>query len=222
MIKIEIEDIVQQAIPTLQLGCIFAEVVVEKKNEQLWELINETTAGIAKELIIGDISKIETIASSRKGYKALGKDPARYRPSAESLLRRTVQGKGLYQVNNIVDLLNLISIKTGYSIGGYDIDKIEGTIKLGAGNENEPYEGIGKGVLNIQHLPVFRDNKGAFGTPTSDSVRTMATDSTKNFLMLFFNFGNHNSLIETLELAENYLKEFANGANIKKKVIGCG
>ena len=74
----------------------------------------------------------------------------------------------------------MISIKTGFSIGGYDAAKIEGDIELGIGKENEPYEGLGRGVLNIHKLPVFRDEQGAFGSPTSDSERTGVSQQAKN------------------------------------------
>ena len=90
-----------------------------------------------------------------------GKDPSRYRPSAEALIRRVLQGKPLYQKNTFVDLINLASIAYGYSIGGFDADKFVGdTLTLGVGKAGEPYEGIGRCVLNIEGLPVYRDELG--------------------------------------------------------------
>jgi DNA/RNA-binding domain of Phe-tRNA-synthetase-like protein len=99
---------------------------------------------IASTLQIEDISQIPAISASRKAYKACGKDPARYRLSAEALLRRVVNRNEIYQINNVVDLLNLVSISTGFSIGGYDADKIDGDIIYGIGKPNEPYIGIGR------------------------------------------------------------------------------
>jgi DNA/RNA-binding domain of Phe-tRNA-synthetase-like protein len=106
------------------------------------------------------------------------------------LLRRVFKGKGLYQVNNVVDLLNLTSVKSGFSIGGYDVGKIEGEIQLSIGKAGEPYKAIGRGELNIEFLPTFRDQKGPFGSPTSDSVRTMITPKTEQFLMRFLYWKN--------------------------------
>mgnify|MGYP000747919632 CR=1 FL=1 len=78
-----------------------------------------------------------------------------------------------YQIDTLVDLINLVSIRYGYSIGGFDADKIQGdTLVLGIGKSGEPYEGIGRGELNIEGMPVYRDAMGGIGTPTSDNERT--------------------------------------------------
>ena len=173
----------------------------------LLSLISKELSNIQSTLEVTEINKIPTIQSSREGYKTLGKEPSRYRLSAEALLRRIVKGKGLYHINNAVDALNLVSAKSGFSIGGYDVDKIEGSIKLGIGKNGEPYQAIGRGALNIEYLPVFRDDLGAFGSPTSDSVRTMVTEKTTKFLMLFFNFGGHENLERTLKETVNLFEE---------------
>ena len=85
--------------------------------------------------------------------------------------------------------------------------------------ENEPYEGIGRGTLNIEYMPVFRDTLGAFGSPTSDSSRTMVTNETESFLMVFFNFGGMAQLNEALDLATSYLIKFADAYNLERKII---
>jgi DNA/RNA-binding domain of Phe-tRNA-synthetase-like protein len=139
--------------------------------------------------------------------------------SAEALLRRTVQGKELYRVNNVVDLLNLVSVSTGFSIGGYDAGKIDGAVVFGIGHADEPYEGIGRGKLNIESLPVFRDNLGAFGSPTSDSVRTSVTLETKRFLMIIIDFGALPELEQATEMAVKLLKNYAKADNFEIKKL---
>ena len=70
-----------------------------------------------------------------------------------------MRGIPLYQIDTLVDLINLVSLRTGHSIGGFDADKIQGThLELGIGKAGEPFEGIGRGVLNIEGLPVYRDS----------------------------------------------------------------
>jgi DNA/RNA-binding domain of Phe-tRNA-synthetase-like protein len=117
--------------PKLKLCCILTDVIVAKSGNDLLAEINRCTEQIQQTLILDGISKLPAIEASRKAYKACGKDPARYRLSAEALLRRVVFGKGIYQINNVVDQLNLVSIATGFSIGGYDVDKIQGDICFG-------------------------------------------------------------------------------------------
>ena len=96
-----------------------------------------------------------------------------------------LQGKELYQIDTLVDLVNLASIAYGYSIGGFDADKFVGdTLTLGVGREGEPYEGIGRGMLNIAGLPVYRDAQGGVGTPNSDNERTKMTIETTHLVVL--------------------------------------
>lgn len=219
MKTIHISDELKSCCPNLRLGCIETDVKVSESSGEFLSEMASKIQQIAQSLSIESISKIPTIASSRKGYKACGKDPARYRLSAEALLRRVVSGKGLYQINNVVDQLNLVSISTGFSIGGYDADQIQGDITLGIGRTDEPYTGIGRGELNIEFLPVFRDEKGAFGTPTSDSSRTEVTNQTCRFLMVILDFENDNLLDEALLMAQKLLLKYCSAENLEIRII---
>ena len=209
-----------QHCPNIQLGCVQSKVNILQDNyPELLQRIKTTTTEIASRLQTADIKDLPNIANSRIAYKKLGQDPSRYRLSAEALLRRVVKGKGIYQINNAVDLLNLVSMKSGYSIGGYDADKIEGDAVFGIGELNEPYEAIGKGQFNIHKLPTFRDAKGAFGTPTSDSVRTMVRPDTQRFLMVLIDYAGSGELDYWMQETVNLLKEFAAGEEIKTWII---
>ena len=206
-----IENIVREACPSIRTGCLFSRVKVQPSPPELLHFIQEKLHEITKKQALENIHDLLALSANREAYKALGKDPSRYRPSAEALLRRVVQGKGLYQVNNVVDALNLVSVSSGYSIGGYDAAKISGLIRLGRGEEGEPYEAIGRGELNIHGLPVLRDDLGAFGSPTSDSVRTMVTEETGWFLVVVFDFGGNEQLEGALGDMAELLVKFAGG-----------
>ena len=219
MHKISISDDLRKQCPDLKLGCICAHVDVTDTAPELLAEIDCKIREFMESLSIDSISKIPAIAASRKAYKLCGKDPARYRLSAEALLRRVVSGKGLYRINNVVDQLNLVSITTGFSIGGYDADQIRGDIVFGIGRSDEPYSGIGRGELNIEYLPVFRDETGAFGTPTSDSSRTEVTGQTCRFLMVIIDFGGNGLLGDALELAERLLRDYCNAGRIEQRTI---
>ena len=204
----------RQKCSQLQLGYLSAEVQIAPSSSDLLHEIEEACSRISSSLPIDDISSLPRIRSTRDAYKATGKKPGRYRPSAEALLRRVVSGKGLYHINNVVDVINLCSITSHYSIGGYDADQIEGSVTMGIGRENEPYEAIARGPLNIAGLPVLRDERGAFGSPTSDSARTMARNGTNRILLLFFNFGGHEALHTVLEEAAALIEKHCQGQNI--------
>ena len=219
MRKITISDELAGKVSELQLSCILCDVVPVPVNVQLWNEIQQKINEIASTISIEQISQLPAISASRKAYKACGKDPARYRLSAEALLRRVVNRNELYQINNVVDALNLVSISTGFSIGGYDDDKIEDDVVFGIGQPGEPYFGIGRGELNIEGMPVFRDAIGAFGTPTSDSERTSVSQETKRFLMIIIDYASSGQLSEATALARKLLEKYAQATNFEIKNI---
>jgi DNA/RNA-binding domain of Phe-tRNA-synthetase-like protein len=219
MIEIAITPEFRSKWPTILLGCIECNVVVKMQNDYLWEKIDVTCNEIQSGMKVEGISEIPAISSTRKAYRALGKDPARYRPSAEALMRRVVKGYGLYRVNNVIDIVNLVSLVTGFSIGGYDFEKIQTPVFLSVGKNNDIYEGIGKGELNVEFLPVLRDQLGAFGCPTSDSNRTSVENGTRKFLMVIFGFGDFESIPVTIQYAEDLLRECAFTTEIKNFIF---
>lgn len=219
MKNISISDELKNKVPEMELSCIECDVCVQQKDEVLWDNIQQKIIEISANTKVEQISRMPAISASRKAYKACGKDPSRYRLSAEALLRRVIKRNELYQVNNVVDLLNFVSISTGFSIGGYDVNKIQGKVSFGIGENKEPYSGIGRGVLNIESLPVFRDELGAFGTPTSDSERTSVTFKTKRFLMVIVGFGAIRELAQATVLAKKLLVNYAQASNFEIKMV---
>ena len=166
------------------------------------------------------INKWLPIQATRQAYKRLGKDPNRYRPSSEALRRRILRELPLYKVDTLVDLINLVSIRSGYSIGGFDADKIAGgSLVLGVGREGEIYHGIGRGELNIAGLPVYRDAVGGVGTPTSDEERTKIGLDTTHLLMII----NGYSGLEGLEAAGKYavglLSKYVSAINMEAELV---
>ena len=176
----------------------------------LWEEIDSWAEKFRKELTTETLKQLPGIQATRKVYKACGKDPSRYRPASEQLIRRMLQGKELYQIDSLVDLVNLASIVYGYSIGGFDADKIVGdTLTLGIGREGEPYEGIGRGMLNIAGLPVYRDAQGGVGTPTSDNERTKMTLQTTHLVVLINGYdGNRERVAANAQFIQDLIRKY--------------
>lgn len=213
--KIIIEDIIKSIAPQLHVITIEADVVNSETPDEFWSELTDEAKRISSLYEISDINKRHGIATTRQAYKNLGKEPNRYRPSCEALCRRAVKGMELYRINTLVDIINLISMRSGYSIGGFDADKIEGdTLKLGAGKANEDFEAIGRGLLNIENLPIYRDNIGGIGTPTSDVERTKLSIETRRLLMCINIYGEELSLDDTISLSCNLLEKYCNAQNI--------
>lgn len=200
----------------MALGILTGHVNVKKSEQGILDLLHEEVKRV--ETLSLDNYRNDALIASRAIYKALGKDPSRYRISSDSLFRRVIKGKGIYYVNNVVDINNVISMRTLWSVGAYDLDKIQGNIEYGVG-QDEHYEGIGRGVLNIAKMPVLKDNLGPFGSATSDSLRTMVTEDTKRILMVIHAFGESSELQKSLDDMKSYLEAFADGTSIELKII---
>lgn len=210
MIEVSISPEIAAAAPDLEVVVFQTPVVNVPTDDALWQRL-EATAGQWSSLPMDRIRHRPAIDATRRAYKALGKEPNRYRPSAEALMRRVVGGKELYRTTAIVDLINLASISTGHSIGAFDADKIAGPrLVLGVGRHDEPYLAIGRGPLNIEGLPVFRDDLGGIGTPTSDNERTALSEGTRNLLVTLNCYGScEDGNAHAVALIRELLLEFA-------------
>ena len=220
MTNISISEEIATACPDLHVLALSCDVCNSEPDERLWQEIADEEKAVRKTVKLEQINKWLPIQATRQAYKRLGKDPNRYRPSSEALRRRILRGLPLYKVDTLVDLINLVSIRSGYSIGGFDADKIAGgSLVLGVGREGEIYHGIGRGELNIAGLPVYRDAVGGVGTPTSDEERTKIGLDTTHLLMII----NGYSGLEGLEAAGKYavglLSKYVSAINMEAELV---
>ena len=179
------------------------------------ELIEKTEKRINEEYTLEEVISIPLIKEARDAYKKLGKDPSRYRLACESLLRRIVKGNHLYKINNLVDAGNILSIDTNRSVAVLDYDKIVGDVNIRLGTENDIYEGIGRGIINVNNIPLYDDEVGPFCSPTSDTPRTMITDETKKILLMIICFSER-YYEENINRAIEIYKEYCFASNITK------
>jgi DNA/RNA-binding domain of Phe-tRNA-synthetase-like protein len=178
---------IQIKLPGVKLGVVGAQDVhVEAQHAELTKLLDEVCTRKQKEFTVERLAEADSIRDIRALFRGWGMDPSKYRPASEALLRRVVQGKGLYRVSNVVDIGNLVSIETGWPLGCYDQSRISEPVELRHGLAGENYEGIGKKNWNLEGRPALADPSGPFGSPISDSTRTMITDSAKNVLIVIY------------------------------------
>jgi len=217
--EISIHPALKALVPNLALGCVTANVTVEKHNTALWHEIDQHLAHLTANIKPEQINTVPQIAAMRSAYKALGKDPSRYRGSAEALLRRVLSGKGLYQINSVVDINNLVSLESLNPAGTYNLEQVTPPIELRIGAAGESYKGIGKDLINIENLPVFADSTGAFGSPTSDSERAMVSLETKKILIVVFSFIGPEGLEQWTQRAGELLRQYTSGDGIETSLI---
>jgi DNA/RNA-binding domain of Phe-tRNA-synthetase-like protein len=174
-------------LPGVKLGIVEGHgVTVEALHPDLTKLLDEVCVRKQKEFTVESLAEAEPIRAIRALFRSWGMDPSKYRPASEALLRRVVQGKGLYRVSNVVDVGNLVSIETGWPLGCYDRSRINEPVVLRRGLPGESYEGIGKKTWNLEGRPVLADPAGPFGSPISDSTRSMITESAKDIVVVIY------------------------------------
>lgn len=214
--NIEFDPLFSNAASPFRVFVIEAHIVNHPTSDELWQEIEDARSFIAARYQIADLRHRPAIDATRAVYKALGKEPNRYRPSAEALSRRAVHGVEFYRSLAAIDLINLVSLLSGHSIGGFDADKIQGdTLTFGVGREGEPYEAIGRGQLNIRGLPVYRDAVGGIGTPTSDNDRTKLSPATTRLLMTLNIYGEGEMPTpQVIELFRRLLTTYASANSI--------
>jgi DNA/RNA-binding domain of Phe-tRNA-synthetase-like protein len=198
---------------------VTAHVEARASAEALIEVMKAREAEIQKLPYPRGVLASPQVEATRSAYKALGKDPARYRGSAEALLRRIVAGSGLPQINGVVDVINLVSVESRLPIGLYDLAHVQSEIVFRRGRAGETYKGIGKFDLNLEGLPVFCDSVGPHGSPTSDSERTMVTAETTQVLAVIVSFGGADGLERWAQRMLTLFTQYAAAKNTEIQII---
>ena len=216
---VKIDVALKKKCPRTALGCVTAHVEAGTSPAALTVELKTREAEIQKLPFPRGVLGSPQVEATRAAYKALGKDPARYRGSAEALLRRVVGGKGLPEINAVVDVINLISVESRLPIGLYDLGHVVGEIVFRAGKSGETYKGIGKYDLNLEGLPLFADTVGPHGSATSDSERTMVTAATKEVLAVIVSFGGTENLERWTQRLGALLQQYAAGNEIITNIV---
>jgi DNA/RNA-binding domain of Phe-tRNA-synthetase-like protein len=219
MTSVGIDAELRAKCPQVALACVTANVEAGATSEALDNELRNCEEKILKLAEPRAVLESAAILATRAAYKALGKDPARYRGSAEALLRRVIAGKELPRINNVVDVINFVSVESRLPVGLYDLAHVQGDIVFRAGRAGETYKGIGKYDLNLEGLPVFCDALGPHGSPTSDSERTMVTEGRKQVIAVIISFGGSQGLTAWPERMSALLKEHAFAQKIEVQVV---
>lgn len=219
MINIKIDDRIVEACPEIRIGLIRAAVTNGPTSDALWAEIENAASEIQQRFELLEINQRPAIAGTRHLYRTLGKDPSRYRVASEALCRRIIRGLGIYRLTTLIDVVNLVSIKSGYAISGLDADRIVGdTLTMSVGTADDVYNGIGRGLLNIEGMPVYRDAAGPIATPTSDEERTKFTEQTVNVQININAFAPEMPLEEATQWMADLLKKYAQATQVETAI----
>jgi DNA/RNA-binding domain of Phe-tRNA-synthetase-like protein len=217
--QITIDPKLKAKCPRTALACVTALVEARPSPAALLQEMKTRESEIEKLPFPRGVLESAQVETTRRAYKALGKDPSRYRGSAEALLRRVVAGKGLPEINSVVDVINLVSLESRLPVGLYDLGHIAGEIVFRAGRAGETYKGIGKYDLNLEGLPLFSDDAGPHGSATSDSERTMVTAATNQVLAVIISFSGLEGLERWAQRMSALLTEHAAGQDVEIQIV---
>ena len=191
MMKLKITNELKKLVPSFKVSCYTFTTLEKNDKENLSNDLTKAFNNIAKEYqekyILSEVTKIPKLKSTRDGYKMLGKDPSHTRPACEALVRRIIRDGSIYRLGNLIDFGNYLSIKLMKSVCMVDLDKIQGDVTIRIGSDSDYYEGINRGMINVTNLPLYTDEIGPFGNPTSDTIRTAITNDTTNVLIMLLN-----------------------------------
>lgn len=219
MMPVKKSENITDKIGSLTLGFLEAEhISVQKSDEHFEQELKKLDVELKQKFKEKQPSEDSVISATRRMYRQVGWEPTKYRPSSEALVRRILQDKGLYRINNLVDYGNLVSARFHLPMGLYDSDKIEGDIIIDVGKDDEFYEGISKPKITATGKIILRDNKGIFGNPTADSRRTSILDNTTHILAVFFisSAVDYKYTEQTLNNLASYYKHYSRvDVNIK-------
>jgi DNA/RNA-binding domain of Phe-tRNA-synthetase-like protein len=162
------------------------EVTVREHDPEVWAEIEALAGRLRRAYEGAEPAQIEGLRPARELYRRTGVDPTKLRPSSEALLRRVLRGGELPRINSFVDVNTLCSLDFLLPIGLHDLDRVEGGITLRLGGAGEGYQAIGKAWYSVEGRLTAADARGACGSPTSDSQRTMITLGTRRGLMLVY------------------------------------
>jgi DNA/RNA-binding domain of Phe-tRNA-synthetase-like protein len=78
------------------------------------------------------------IAPWREAYRKFGAKPKDHPSSIENLARRVLKGQSVPHINPLVDLYNVISLRHLVPVGGEDLDRVQGDVRLAFATDHEP------------------------------------------------------------------------------------
>ncbi|MHB8525107.1 MAG: B3/B4 domain-containing protein [Candidatus Acidiferrales bacterium] len=214
---------IEMQLPGVRIGIVDADgVTVGTSSAELVREMDEQCARLRQKFTLESLAGTESVILVRAMFRRWGVDASKYRPSSEALLRRVIQGKGLYRVCNIVDLTNLGSVESGWPYGVYNRAQIFPPVSLRLGAADERYEGIGKRVWHLADRPVLADAKGPFGSPISDSTRTQIGEGVAETLtVIYAPAGTSDAAIEeAVEKQAARLSAFGSAIQARTQIIG--
>ncbi|WP_079507712.1 B3/B4 domain-containing protein [Mesobacillus jeotgali] len=221
--EIQVSRTICDLIPGFSVGVIeYKDIQVGESPQMLKGRLQLFQESIYFDLLEKNVTDLEGIKEWRAIFKTTGKDPNRYRHSAEALYRRIARQNYLQSIHSAIDLNNFFSLEYQIPIGVYDSDKLQGNITLKIGGQNEEYTGLNGRTNNLANLIISADELGPFGSPFVDSDRTSVKEGSKNALQIVYM--RPSSSPESMQkMTESLMNMFTqiHGGTGTYRIVGC-
>jgi DNA/RNA-binding domain of Phe-tRNA-synthetase-like protein len=221
-LEIQLATELTELIPHFKVGVIdYRNITVGDSPQMLKGRIQLFQESIYFELENKNVTELPGIQEWRSIFKTTGKDPNRYRHSAEALYRRVKKKNYLSSIQSATDLNNFFSLQYQVPMGIYDQDLLVGPVEIRLGAENEEYLGLNGRTNSLNRLIISSDQNGPFGSPFVDSERTAVTTNTKNALQIIY-LRPSTDTEEAKKLTESIMNMFTqiNGGEASYQILG--
>jgi DNA/RNA-binding domain of Phe-tRNA-synthetase-like protein len=221
--EIQVSKTICDLVPGFSVGIIqYRDIQVDESPQMLKGRLQLFQESIYFDLLEKNVTDLEGIKEWRAIFKTTGKDPNRYRHSAEALYRRIAKQNYLQPIHSAIDLNNFFSLEYQIPIGVYDSDKLMGNVTIKIGKENEEYTGLNGRTNNMANLLISADEQGPFGSPFVDSERTAVTEKTTNALQIVY-LRPSSSPESKQKMTESLMNMFIqiHGGSGTYRILGC-
>ncbi|MCM3767270.1 B3/4 domain-containing protein [Neobacillus niacini] len=221
--EIRVSTEISELIPDFKVGIIeYKNITVGESPQMLKGRLQLFQESIYFDLESKSVSDLPGIQEWRNIFKKTGKDPNRYRHSAEALYRRVKKQNYFASGQSAVDLYNFFSLQYQLPIGLYDLDLLQGPLEIRLGRQGEEYIGLNGRSNSLERLVLSSDQNGPFGSPFVDSEKTAVTFNTKNALQIIY-LRPSTDAENAKKLTESLMDMFVqiHGGDASYQVIGC-
>lgn len=186
-LEIQVSSELSRRVPQFIAGVIhYRNIKVGPSPQMLKGRLQLFQESIYIELDKKNVTDFPGIKEWRQIFKQAGKDPNRYRHSAEALYRRIKKQNYLQPIHSAIDLNNFFSLQYEVPIGIYDSEQLEGDIQFKIGTSEESYLGLNGRTNSLENFIITADKRGPFGSPFVDSERTAVSTETKSALQVIY------------------------------------
>lgn len=219
-VQLYIHQRVREKLPGFRLAYLVYEgAVTQETPAEKWQEFTSLCEHVQERYRLENLTDIPGIKEGRQAFKAIGVDPARYRPSSEALLRRVLQNKPLGSVNTAVDANNYVSIYFGLPFGLYDISALEGDVYCRLGDGGEGYFGLNGREVSLEGKLLTADAQGPFGSPVVDSERTSVQPGATHLLHIGYIFPGYKAPENFLEQLSRQFAQFTRANTVESGIL---